>query len=289
MFSKSQVSEVIALFKSRKLHLYHACHLQDFYSYLTLSGICSREVLDRTGLPITTFDTDPSDKAKGLWNLVFGNFNDFSAPYHWENKTVPNPFGPILIKIDCDALAEAEDFSVTLRSAGAADFSRTAESLTSVTDLEKIFYNPIGHPKAYQVKFEAGLQKAFPSAKVKSLEWSMTFPDGILPIDYFVEIIVDQLIVGPHSLIDEVRRLAVGYHKLLGDIVVRSQSHSLYPNLVSAIGAGAKSLGDLHANPDLASWAAEVAKLDYQFKRYAQYTKEGTLNAFGRFTPPKAS
>lgn len=289
MFNKPQLHDVLELLTLRRVNFYHACQLQDFRSYLESSGICSRQTLETRGLHVTEFDTDASDKSKGLWNLVFGNFNDFSSTFHWGQRAVPNPYGPILIKIDCKALIDASDFAVTLRSAGAIDFSRTKESLSTLNELEKIFYNPVDHEKPYQVKFAAALRTAFPEAKVSSLEWSMTFPNGILPIEHFVEIIVDPIKYQGVSLVDEVQRLSAGYDKILEDLVVRNQCRNNFPKLVEAVGSGVTSLGQLQSNPDLRDWAESVSQLDYQFKRYAIYTQLGTLKVLGQLKPPKAS
>jgi len=289
MFSKAQLNDVMELLSLRQVHFYHACQLQDFRSYLESGGICSRQTLETNGLHVTEFDTDSSDKSKGLWNLVFGNFNDFSSTFHWGQRAVPNPYGPILIKIDCKALIDALDFAVTLRSAGATDFSRTKESLSTLDDLEKIFYNPVDHEKPYQVKFAAALRAAFPGAKVSSLEWSMAFPNGILPIEHFVEILVDPIMYQGVSLVDEVKRLSAGYDKILEELVVRKQCRDNFPKLIDAVGSGVTSLNQLRSNPDLHDWAESVSQLEYQFKRYSIYTQLGTLKVLGQLKPPKAS
>ena len=156
-------------------------------------------------------------------------------------------------------------------------------------DLEKIFFNSVDHAKPFQVKFASALRAAFPGKQVSSLEWNMTFPNGILPIDHFAEIMVDPIKFQGISLVAEVKRLSAGYDKILEELVVRNQCRDSFPKLVEAIGAGITSLNQLQGYPELSDWAASVSQLDYQFKRYAVYTRSGTLQVLGQLTPPKAS
>lgn len=292
MLKASDLQTALDIFSKRNVQLYHACQLQDYYSYLKLGGIASREAILANSLPLTAFDTDNNDQSNGLWNLVFGNFNDFSSTFHWGNNAVPSPYGPILIKLDCKALQSAIDLSISLRSAGAKGFSREKESLKSIDDLNKIFLNPEDSEKSYQVKFKKNLEAAFPGSLVGSLEWNMSFPNGILPIDNLVSVTVDPITVNGESLFGEVKRISSGYHKLLGSMVTRSKCHPNFGDLISAVHSGAKNLNDLkRAEPALEDWAngIERIKLEYQFERYASYTNEGTLKCFGKFSSPKAA
>ncbi|MFS6825720.1 hypothetical protein, partial [Staphylococcus aureus] len=94
------IQAVVQILRERGAHLYHACQLKDFRSYLQLGGVPSRETLEESGLPYTGFDTDESDHEGNIWDKVFLNLQDFGITYARfgvEAGTVatPNPYGPI--------------------------------------------------------------------------------------------------------------------------------------------------------------------------------------------------
>lgn len=291
MFTGKILEQLCNHLASRNAFLYHACQLQDFYSYLSLGGIASRETIQKQGLPLTGFETDTSDKQKGLWNLVFGNFSDFGMTYHFGGKAVPNPYGPILIKIDWKAILEAQDCSVTLRSAGAKDFDRVVESLTTIGDVNNLFLYDIGNPKSNYLKYKKQLEADFGGKKIgSSPEWSMTFSNGVLPIEHFVKIIVDPIQIEKFALIDEVRRLSGNYDKILGELVVRGKCNADLNRLSQTVFDGASDLVSVgRKDSSLNGWVASISALDWQFQRYAKYLKDGTLTKIGKLSPPKAS
>jgi hypothetical protein len=80
-----------------------ACQLADFEAFLKIDGVPSRGHQERAGLPPTPQVTDVSDRAKGLWDLVFASMQDLGSNFH-SNGRVPNPYGPILLVIDPQCL-----------------------------------------------------------------------------------------------------------------------------------------------------------------------------------------
>lgn len=240
--------------------------------------------MESRSLPFTKFESDEIDKSHGNWNLVFGNFSDFGSSYHNGGRSVPNPYGPILIKIDAKAVLDALDFSVTLRSAGAREFNRKNESLKSVADFKEIFASASGN----FIKYKNELQKSFPKSNVgSSPEWSMETTDGLLPIEHFVAIIVDPIEYNSIHLFDDVRRLSSGYDRILGEMVRRPRVNENFKPLVAAIASGNGSISNLQNTERLKEWALSIAPIEWQLKRYVNYTNNGTIIHLGNFSPPK--
>jgi hypothetical protein len=78
MFTGADIEGVVSNLQARRARLYHACQLVDFSSYLRLGGIPSRGRMEQAGLPFTPFWSDASDRAAGVWDLVFLNLEDFT-------------------------------------------------------------------------------------------------------------------------------------------------------------------------------------------------------------------
>lgn len=141
--TKREIGKLSEILRHRNVYLFHACQFQDFQSYLALGGIPSRKVLEKQNLSYTIFETDNVDKFNEVWDKVFINLEDFGKTFAFGGSGVPNPYGPIVFKINHESLMDAEEVAVTLRSAGAKDFNRYNEALTSISDFERIFLHPI--------------------------------------------------------------------------------------------------------------------------------------------------
>lgn len=160
----------------------------------------------------TRFDSDDTDKAHGVWNMVFGNLADFDRTFASlknpnTSPNVPNPFGPITLEISAEALTAGTDLAICLRSASVPDFDREAEGLT-VEEIESLYYQ--SSSGYWNLKWTRTLQEeqaagAFPGrAIVSSPEFSATFANGVLPLRYVLRATVQQLHHGGRALIDEV-------------------------------------------------------------------------------------
>lgn len=152
MFQGQSLQELIALLQRRNVKLYHACQFSDFKSYLRLGGIPSRQLLENEGLPFTTFISDTNDRNNGDWDKVFGNFSDFGLSFSKGHGAVPTVYGPILFVLQPQAFQEAEDVAISLRSAGAKNFNRESESLTSIDEVNNLFVYDESHEHASYIK-----------------------------------------------------------------------------------------------------------------------------------------
>ena len=132
------LSSFVRRLEERRASLYHACQLRDFESYLAIGGIPSRQLLEWRGLGFTEFDTDKQDQKNDVWSKVFLNLEDFGKWFDSGKNAVPNPYGPVLIRVRPDMLRCARDVAVCLRSAGASGFDRKQESLT-LAETEDVF------------------------------------------------------------------------------------------------------------------------------------------------------
>jgi hypothetical protein len=136
MFQGEEIQKLVELLKERDAYLYHACQLLDFQSYLNVGGIPSRSHLESNRQLYTGFETDEKDRSRQVWDKVFGNLEDFGRTFASGKPAVPNPFGPILFQIKPEALYEATDVAICLRSAGRPGFNRENEALTVYFYLE---------------------------------------------------------------------------------------------------------------------------------------------------------
>jgi hypothetical protein len=139
MIRGQAIRELVGLLERRGAALWHACQYRDYQSYLELGGIPSRAILERSGKYFTSFETDLTDHTNGVWDKVFVNLSDFGRSFAAGGKAVPNPYGPIVLRISPQSLHEAADVAICLRSAGGRRFNRESESLKTVSDVDCLF------------------------------------------------------------------------------------------------------------------------------------------------------
>ena len=207
MFTGDDIRSLVELFEKRGVVLYHACQLVDFQSYLKLGGIPSRECLARNRAKFTEFETDSIDKDNKVWDKVFLNLSDFGKTFASSEtglSSVPNPYGPILICLKPEALIEATDVAICLRSAGAKNFNRDRESLRSIDEINRLFYYSDGS----DIKFKNKLRTEFSlpaEYKIGDPEISCSTQNGLISLENVKSIIVDGYVIGGRPLINLVK------------------------------------------------------------------------------------
>ena len=206
---RAEIEKIQKILENRQAKLYHACQLQDFYSYIELGGIPSRNKLLESGLDFTEFDTDENDKENDLWDKVFGNFSDFGSNFAREgSNSFPNPYGPIQIVINPSATKDFNDIAISLRSAGASDFDRDSETLSSSKEFEKIYLNPqIKQDNSDKlVAYQKTLNERFGRTNCTSPEFNCTISDELIPFSRCAYITVDNCDIGGESLLSKVQK-----------------------------------------------------------------------------------
>lgn len=123
-------------------------------------------------MPYTLFRSDTSDRAVSVWDLVFFNLEDFTQE-RFANGVwgTPNPYGPILLQLEPEALLGAAGVAICLRSASGTRFDMEEEGLKDVGDVDKLF-RWSGSPRICD---SYALQAAFadrPAEQVRSVETS---------------------------------------------------------------------------------------------------------------------
>jgi len=285
---ESDIQSLVDLFARRKVSLYHACQFIDFESYLQLQGIPSRALLTRSDLQFTSFETDSSDKGKGVWDKVFLNLEDFGSAFALGRAAVPNPYGPILLRLGPSALREASDIAICLRSAGADDFDRNAESLPNTTEVDRLFRHPIGHSYPADLKHQAEIREAFGDPRARNPEISCTTDNGLISISHVNAAIVDDYIIDNSSFVGTVgrareesgikfpvwkrRNYKAGRENLLNEIaqiLLKSESTGSLMELIRSDGS----------SDEIKEWAGQVQlrNLDWQYDRFADYLLRGSL------------
>lgn len=170
MFVGNGILELIRHLERRQASLWHACQIVDLAAYLMLGGIPARSLVERRGLSQTAFVTDAVDRRNGVWDKVFLNLDDFGRSFAAGRRAVPNPYGPIVLQIRPEALLEATDVAIALRSAGAHDFDRVGESLGTIEEIDRIYRHPIGvgFPLSVDTRFGEELQHAFQGTPIEA-------------------------------------------------------------------------------------------------------------------------
>ena len=281
MFQRTDLNQLVELLSQRKAFLYHACQLLDFCSYLKVGGIPSRAYLEKMEQPFTPFETDTGDRHKNVWDKVFGNLSDFGFTFAKGYDAVPNTYGPILFKIKPEALSQASDVAICLRSAGGNNFNREAESLSSIEDVNRLFKNPSGQHGSHYVKYRKELQEEFSeiTSDISAPEISCTVNLGYLPLEYVNLVRVEPYNIQGKALLTLVEKLANNYHF---HVYKRDKVPAYTQELIEVISEEA-SLTDLcqnqHLSSELKNWANRVRnrQLEYQFNRFANYLYKGTI------------
>ena len=283
MFTGEDIEELVELFERRGAKLYHACQLTDFQSYLDVGGIPSRGYLESSDCSFTPFETDNGDREKSVWDKVFLNMSDFGTTFATGGNGVPNPYGPILIQLHPKALLEASDVAICLRSAGARDFSREDEALETVDEVNRLFSNSSDS----KMKYGAALQEEFGVDNARDPEMSCSVESGKLSIEHTSLVRVDPYIVNQTSLIHEVKKCLTSRDYRFR---VFERSHykegrkellaELTELLLSDPSLSLDNLVELKTcSNGLREWAEQLRdrNLGWNFDRYAQYLRSGTL------------
>jgi hypothetical protein len=284
MIRAGEIAALISLLQRREVFLWHACQFRDFQAYLALGGIPSRACLENSGRGFTVFETDPIDQINGVWDKVFVNLSDFGYNFAAGGNAVPNPYGPIALKIHPNALLEATDVAVCLRSAGSRQFDRTREALKTVEEIDSLFLHPAeaSYPERSYVKFKRQLREKYPTADEP--EVSCTVPSGRLSIQHVVLAYVD-----PYSFIDKRLYRYIDEERSRHRAAFRARERrckgssraSLYNELAGIILENVPALQNIAQNGALSqclrTWCQNISKLEWQFKRFANYLREGTL------------
>jgi hypothetical protein len=284
MFQGEEIQKLVELLKERDAYLYHACQLLDFKSYLNLGGIPSRSHLETKRQPYTPFKTDQRDRTNGVWDKVFANLSDFGSTFATGGPTVPNTYGPILFQIRPEALLDATDVAICLRSAGGQGFKRESEAFTSVQDVDRLFQYPIGNSKSHYVKSRKQLQEEF-TPQASAPEISCTLESGLFSLQYVKLVRVEPYLIGGEALqvkVENLKSNTGGRFQVFERELDRCPTYT--NELVNILESGVPSLYNLSDNSnvsqELRAWAKRVIdqEIAYQFnERFAPYLYHGTI------------
>lgn len=285
MIKGNDIGELVALFERREVVLYHACQYVDFISYLNVGGIPSRAYLENAAYDFTTFETDSSDKSVGVWDKVFFNITDSGKTFANGGNGVPNSYGPILFQLKPTAFLNTTDVAICLRSAGKSGFNRESESLMTIEEVDRLFLHPrdCGYPKSAYVKYSKDLKEEFEVAEAHDPEISCTVKSGIIEMSFVNELLIDPYVFSGKPLCEYVSE-ATSQKDLKIPVNQRyaSLGAKMYNDLAALISDATPTLAQLQCfdiSGGMKEWAKELARrgLDYQFRRYAEYLRNGTI------------
>ncbi|HZH38949.1 MAG TPA: hypothetical protein VEX17_02685 [Bacillales bacterium] len=282
MFQGEEIEKLVELLKKRRAYLYHACQLLDFQSYLNVGGIPSRSHLERNSQPYTPFETDHSDHTNSVWDKVFTNVSDFGFTFAGGGPAVPNTYGPILFKIRPEALLEATDVAICLRSAGGKGFDREREALNSISEVDRLFKYPAeDSDKRSYVKNRKELQKDF-TPNASAPEISCTVVSGIFSLHHVDLVRVEPYIIQECRLRIKIEEI-ISKNGVTFRVFERDRCPAYTDELVKIMERGVPSLHDLSKNSNVSQelrlWGKKVIdrELEYQFNRFAKYLYNGTI------------
>lgn len=289
LISGKEIQSLVNLLLERQVSLFHACQLIDFNSYLILGGIPSRELLELRNMSFTPFKSDSIDIENGVWDKVFGNIVDFGDIFAKGKPWPPTVYGPIQLQIHPNALLEASDVAICLRSAGAKGFNRESEALT-IDEIDRVFYYPRNtpFPESIQVKSQSLLAEDFAKPKPQSPEISCSVSNQTLSARYIIVAWVDPYVLNGQNLLDRVvdvveSKQEFNFHIRLRSCRDTSRKH-LYSEIAECICQGITSLNNIaHDNnisTSLRKYAQQVlnnSEAVRQFNRYVKYLLHGTI------------
>lgn len=296
LLTAPQIKVVVALMKVRSQHLYHACQLEDFCSYVKLQAIPSRKALKESGLPYTSFQTDDIDHKNGIWNRVFFNLLDSG---YWffsrgNNKfSLPNPYGPILLKVNPDAVQNASDACVSLVSASKPGFNRDEDGLRP-DQIDTLYMrwppNENNATGKWVPKIGRYLEETFPEKEdIATPEMHCTVPTDKIPFANHVgKIIVDPIpgLSDRVSSILQEKGLKVSVEDR--EAYFHETKRLTYAELLKCIYLGGRTIENFLATAELSDgsreWAEGVRQRwdpdSFQFGRFSGYLADGTLKYF---------
>lgn len=226
-----------------------------------------------------------------VWEKVFFNLEDFGCWFADGKRAVPNPYGPIQMRICPETIYHAEDVAVSLTSAGGQDFDRSDDSL-SLEEILRLYPRPrekrVVDRDAYELLLtqrDDGLYRR----PAGNPEMSCNVPDGLMPLKYVHGFVVDPICVSGAKIVDLVRDWSIRYG-ISAQIVERTcaaERKGLYQELVDILSKkGLWGLGDRPshtlaegASEELVQWASGIRErgLDWQLGRYCNYMLSGTI------------
>lgn len=285
MIPGKDIQSLVDLLMQRGVILFHACQFLDLQSYLSLGGIPSRACLEESGLPFTQFETDGDDHVKEVWDRIFMNFSDFGKTFAEGHNGTPNPYGPILLEISPEVLNEAEGIAVCIQPVGSNRFINSdLNSLKTIFDINRIFVYPanVEYPQSAWVKYKSALREEFGCSNPCDPDISCAVTRGKLALKYVRGILVDPYIVAGKPLRDWVAAMFTPKARHLIQERASKREH-LYNELASLIIKDVPSIWELaqssYVSEELSEWAQAIERqnLEYQFKRFASYLRNGTL------------
>lgn len=287
MLRGNDINVLVDLLRRRGSLLYHSCQYIDFQSYLRLGGIPSRKKLCDEKQEYTEFETDSEDQRNAVWGKVFLNLQDFGEIFEKGNG-VPTVYGPIQLLVRPEALSEADDIAVCLRSAGSPRFDRDKEALRTVQDVDRIFLYPLQTPgrKKKELKSREKLQKEFCTSYVSYPEISLSIEGCLLPLHYVETVKIDPYrFCGSylfHHIKSKLGQVAPGLKFQFRQYQTRQRV--IIDDITRVLIEGEPSFNTVVTNPDVTDetreWILHLrAKKDMeiQWRRYAHYLRHGTL------------
>jgi len=295
VISGTEKEKLIELFTKRGVKFYHACQWVDFKSYCELGGVPSRNLMEGTQKEFTEFDTDERDKENKVWNFVFGNLIDSGAQFAKMGTddsfiATPNVFGPILLVFEPSALDFVDDVAITLRSAGGKDFNRDVESLSTVTDVDKLFQYedietaPYEQAKAF-IKFSDGLNDEFGIIDAGNPEVSCSIQDELLPFKFISKVVVDKITVEenylPNHVYEKLKEFEINCSVRLRKYKFGKGREEILSELIKASLESIDVCSENNLSEDFNEWLKRIFSNDnsfFFFKRFVKYWENGTIN-----------
>lgn len=293
----AEIANLIALFNERGVKFYHACQYKDFKTYLELGGIPSRNVMEQSSLSYTPFDTDNVDRNNYVWNMVFGNLQDFGVAFAQGQRNdntapTPNPYGPILLILNPEIFMEAADIAICLRSASGMNFNRDTEALPDTETVNRIFEyeNVVDAPNQYArayVAFSGTLRDRFNNNNAMTPEVSCAVENEILSFNQLLRIIIDPYVINNQSLAAKVRSLKnqYGLNGVVWERLYRQGENRLEmkQELANILLHEFVAIQQIIQNEDnsenLRDWATRIEKgnMTFFYNRFTRYLMTGTI------------
>jgi len=284
MSNKEEITTIVDILKQRDTSLFMACQLKDFYAFLSMGGITTKEKLEKDDMPFAQYRTDDIQKANGFWNAHIFHIMDYGAQFYRNAKYLPNIDGPVLFHVKPDILLSAKSVEIT-------DTSVRNEHFQAESQLKPISADAVNNC------YKNDASSSFPEKtllKDELIENSRTgqmlpeiicrFDRDLIPFSSVSLVSVDHYIVNNRqfqSWLDEIKVRAGFTFPLMRRYCPSSTAIHITAEICKMLLKGSVSINDIINSQDeqLQAWGSELKQnhLDDLFDLYNTHLQSDTL------------
>jgi hypothetical protein len=277
----NNIHKAVDTLNQRGNSLFMACQLTEFFSFLSMGGICPKSSLEKAHLAFTNYDTDINMKKNGCWDAHIFHLIDYGELFYRKAIHTPNPYGPILFNLKPDLLKNARDVSMSHVSVRNEQFdSKTCVNPISSETLTACYQyaSDISFPEKSLLKDNLVDRNNIAGIVPEII---CRFDEEIIPFSQVSLVAVDHYIVNNRqfqSWIDEIKVRAGQTFPLMRRYCPSSTAIHISMELGKLLIRGSVTIDDICQSSDerLQTWGKGLNNTDI-FDTYAKHLQSDTL------------